>query len=95
MKINNSMGWALGVHLTLLLSYLKKRVTVPKKKALAEKVGCVYEMYQPQAKTQNCIFKPHIYSFIFQLSVQTAQKRPKSLENPVLLCRCVQNCDFG
>ena len=41
----------------------------------------------PRAK--NCIFKAQIYSFLFQHSVQTARKRPKSLKNKAF---CAISC---
>ena len=65
--------------LSLLL--LKKRVSVVKETAFAAKVICEYEMYQTKAQTQICIFEAQIYSFLFQPSVQTARKYPKSLED--------------
>ena len=70
---------------------LKRRVSVvkPKKKVLAAKVVCEYEMYQTKAQTQNCIFEAQIYSFLFQPSVQTARKCPKSLENKAF---CAISC---
>ena len=42
---------------------------------------CEYEMYQSKPQTQICIFESQIYSFLFQPSVQTTRKYPKSLEN--------------
>ena len=36
---------------------------------------------QDHIQTQNSIFKAQIYSSLFQPSVQTARKYPKSLEN--------------
>ena len=60
-----------------------------KKKALGAKEVCEYEMYQTKPQTQNCIFEAQIYSFLFQPSVQTARKRPKSLENKAF---CAISC---
>ena len=71
------------------LSPLKKRVTVVKEKAFAAKVVCEYEMYQSKPQTQICIFEAQIYSFLFQPSVQTARKCPKSLENKAF---CAISC---
>ena len=51
------------------------------RKGFRRKVVCEYEMYQSKPQTQICIFEAQIYSFLFQPSVQTARKYPKSLEN--------------
>ena len=63
------------------LSHLKKRVSVVKENAFGANMVCEYEMYQPKHQTQNCIFEAQIYSFLFQPSVQTVRKLPKSLKN--------------
>ena len=68
---------------------LKKRVSVVKEKALGAKEVCEYEVYQTKPQTQNCIFEAQIYSFLFQPSVQTARKHPKSLENKAF---CTISC---
>ena len=63
-----------------------------KKNALGAKEVCEYEVYQTKPQTQNCIFEAQIYSFLFQPSVQTARKYPKSLENKAfsaILCKIV------
>ena len=51
----------------------KARLCSQRKGSRGENVKC------PRA--QNCIFEAQIYSFLFQPSVQTARKYPKSLEN--------------
>ena len=53
-------------------SSLKYCVAVFKDKATAAKVVCEITMHQTQTQTQNCIFEPHFYSFLFQPSVQKA-----------------------
>ena len=60
-----------------------------KKKTLGAKVVCEYEMYQTKPQTQNCNFEAQIYSFLFQPSVQTARKCPKSLGNKAF---CAISC---
>lgn len=44
---------------------------------------------ESKGQTQNCIFEPQIYSFLFQPSVQTVRKQPKSPENSAF---CVVSC---
>ena len=62
-----------------------------KKKALGAKEVCEYEMYQTKPQTQNCNFEAQIYSFLFQHSVQSAQKRSKSLGNKAF---CAVSCEI-
>ena len=59
------------------------------RKGIRRKVVCEYEMYQSKPQTQICIFEAQIYSFLFQSSVQTARKYPKSLENSAF---CAISC---
>ena len=73
----------------LQYSSLKYCVAVFKEEAIAAKVVCEITMHQTQIQTQNCIFKPQIYSFLFQPSVQTARKCPKSHENQAF---CAVSC---
>ena len=65
----------------LQYSSLKYCVAVFKDKAIAAKVVCEITMHQTQTQTQNCIFEPHFYSFLFRYFVQTVRKQPKSPEN--------------
>jgi hypothetical protein len=65
----------------LSLSPPQKARHCSQRKAFRRKVVCEYEMYQSKPQTQICIFEAQIYSFLFQPSVQTARKYPKSLEN--------------
>jgi hypothetical protein len=60
-----------------------------KKKALAAKVVCKYEMCHTKTQTQICIFEAQIYSFLFQPFVKSLRKHPKSLENPAF---CAVSC---
>jgi len=55
-------------------------VSVVKEEAFAAKVVFEYEMYSTKPQTQNRIFETRIYSFLFQPSVRTAQKRQKALK---------------
>jgi len=91
------VAWALGAHTTFKSqtntttrsgpkrprppSCLKKRVSVIKEKGSPTKAICENEMFPTKRQTQICIFEAQIYSFLFQPSVQTARKYPKSLEN--------------
>jgi hypothetical protein len=59
----------------------KARLCSQRKGSRAESVN------HPQ--TQNCIFEAQIYSFLFQLSVQTPRKRSKSLGNKAF---CAISC---
>ena len=70
-------------------SSLKYCVAVIKEEAIAAKVVCEITMHQTQTQTQNCIFGDQIYSFLFQPSVQTARKCPKSPENQAF---CYVSC---
>ena len=56
----------------LQYSSLKYCVTVFKEEAIAAKVVCEFEINPTKPQTQNCIFEPNFYSFLFQPSVQTA-----------------------
>ena len=73
----------------LQYSSLKYCVAVFKEEAIAAKVVCEITMHQTQIQTQNCIFKPQIYSFLFQPFVKSLQKYPKSLENSAF---CAISC---
>ena len=53
-------------------SSLKYCVAVIKEEAIAAKVVCEFEINPTKPQTQNCIFEPNFYSFLFQPSVQTA-----------------------
>ena len=86
-KPNNTKAVSRNAH--RFLSPLKKRVSVVKENALGANVVCEYEIYQSKPQTQICIFEAQIYSFLFQPSVQTARKCPKSLENKAL---CAISC---
>lgn len=70
-------------------SSLKYCVAVFKEEAIAAKVVCEITMHQTQTQTQNCIFEAQIYSFLFQPSVQTVRKQPKSHENQAF---CAVSC---
>ena len=50
-------------------SSLKYCVAVIKEEAIAAKEVCEFEINPTKPQTQNCIFEPHFYSFIFQPSV--------------------------
>ena len=50
----------------LQYSSLKYCVTVFKEEAIAAKVVCEFEINPTKPQTQNCIFEPHFYSFLFQ-----------------------------
>ena len=73
----------------LQYSSLKYCVAVFKEEAIAAKVVCEITMHQTQIQTQNCIFKPQIYSFLFQPFVKSLRKYPKSLENSAF---CAISC---
>ena len=75
--------------LPLSLSPLKKRVTVVKEKGSPTKAICENEMFPTKRQTQICIFKPHIYSFLFQHFIKSLRKYPKSLENSAF---CAISC---
>ena len=74
--------------LPLSLSPLKKRVTVVKEKGSPTKAICENEMFPTKRQTQICIFKPHIYSFLFQHFIKSLRKYPKALKiQPFVLFR--------
>ena len=60
--------WVHDAHFTLSLSPLKKRIAVFKEKASAMDADLFAES---KGQTQNCIFEPQIYSFLFWHFVYT------------------------
>ena len=71
---------------TLSLSLLKKRIAVVKEKALAMDVDL---FAKSKGQTQNFIFEPQIYSFLFRHFEKRFRKSRKSLENSAF---CVVSC---
>ena len=68
------------------LSPLKKRIAVVKEKALAMDADL---FAKSKGQTQNFIFEPQIYSFLFRHFEKRFQKSRKSLENSAF---CVVSC---
>ena len=78
--------WVHDAHFTLSLSLLKKRIAIFKEKASA-KVADLFA--ESKGQTQNCIFAPQIYSFLFRHFVNSFRKSRKSIENSAF---CVVSC---
>ena len=75
-----------------MIAILNNYATVVKEKGSPTKIIHKNGIFSTIRQTQNCIFEAQIYSFLFQPSVQTARKYPKSLENKAfsaILCKIV------
>lgn len=78
--------WVHDANFTLSLSLLKKRIAVVKEKASA--IGA--DLFaKSKGQTQNFIFEPQIYSFLFRHFEKSFRKSRKCPENGAF---CVVSC---
>ena len=78
--------WVHDAHFTLSLSPLKKHIAIFKEKASAMDADL---FAKSKGQTQNYIFEPQIYSFLFRHFVNSFRKSRKSPENSAF---CVVSC---